>query len=104
MPPLFIAVSTAFLVAVFAAVCIGAWRIHRSQVKLPPLAERAMLAVIFAIVGLQALTYLRADHPQASDARVLAVWIQLVTGFGIAVVAIMSRWLVIRSAPRSSPM
>jgi len=63
-----------------------------------------MLAVIFATVGLQALTYLRTDHPQASDARVLAVWIQLVTGFGLAGVATMSSWFVNRPAPGSTRM
>jgi len=63
-----------------------------------------MLAVIFATVGLQALTYLRTDHPHASDARVLAVWIQLVTGFGTAGVAAMSSWFVNRPTPGSTRM
>jgi len=63
-----------------------------------------MLAVIFGTVGLQALTYLRTDHPQASDARVFAVWIQLVTGFGIAAVATISCWFVNRTTSGSTGM
>jgi hypothetical protein len=97
-PVLFI--TTAFLVGAFLVLCVGAWRIHRGRVRPRPFAERATIAIIFATVGLQALIWLRADQPQASQTRVVAVWLQLLCAFGISSVALVSGRLV---SPRTSP-
>ena len=51
-------------------------------------------AWIFAVVGCQALTWLRADEPVASQARVIGVWVQLLCAFGISGVMLAQGWLV----------
>jgi hypothetical protein len=83
-------VTTAFLVCEFLVLCVGAWRVSRGLIAPRPFAERATIAIIFATVGLQALLWLRADHPQAGEVRVVAVWIQLLCAFGISGVALAS--------------
>jgi hypothetical protein len=52
------------------------------------------LAAIFGLVGWQALTWLRADQPAASEARVIGAWVQLLSAFGISVVMVAHGWLV----------
>jgi hypothetical protein len=87
-------VTTAFLVWAFLVLCVGAWRIHRGRMQPRPFARRATIAIIFATVGLQALIWLDADQPQASQTRVVAVWLQLLSAFGISGVALASGRLV----------
>jgi hypothetical protein len=41
------------------------------------------MAGILALIGWQALTWLRADQPTASQARIIGVWVQLLSTFGI---------------------
>ena len=92
--PLFLYVTTAFLVAAFLFLCVGAWRVRRGRSQVRPFMERAAMAGIFALVGWQALTWLRADQPAASQARVIGVWVQLLSAFGISVVMLAHGWLV----------
>ena len=87
-------VTTAFLVCAFLFLCVGAWRVNRGLSAPRPFAERAAIAIIFATVGLQALVWLGADHPRATEARVVAVWLQLLCSFGISAVALASGRLV----------
>lgn len=87
-------VTTAFLVWAFLVLCVGAWRIHRGRMQPKPFAERATIAIIFATVGLQAVIWLRADQPQASQTRVVAVWLQLLSAFGVSGVVLASGRLV----------
>jgi fucose 4-O-acetylase-like acetyltransferase len=47
-------------------------------------------AYIFFFAGWQAVTWLQSVHPNASQIRYAAVWIQAVCCFGVAVVAFMS--------------
>ena len=99
MPP-FLFVTTAFLVVALLFLCVGAWRVYRRRSQPTPFMERAAMAGIFALVGWQALTWLRADQPGASEARVIGVWVQLLSAFGISVVMVAHGWLV---RPQSNP-
>jgi cytochrome bd-type quinol oxidase subunit 1 len=92
----FLFVTTAFLVGVFLFLCVGAWRIWRGRVQPRPLVERAAIAGIFAVVSWQALLWLRADQPVANQTRVIGVWVQLLSAFGISGVLIAHGWLVHR--------
>jgi len=65
-----------------------------------PFAERAALAVIFGLVGWQALTWVRVDQPAASHARIIGVWVQLLSAFGISAVMIAHGWLAHRPSGR----
>ena len=92
--PLFLYVTTAFLAVAFLFLCAGAWRVRRGRAQVRPFMERAAMAVVFALVGWQALTWLRADQPAASQARVIGVWVQLLSALGISVVMVGHGWLV----------
>ena len=92
----FLLVTTGFLVGVFLFLCVGAWRIYRGHVQPRPFVERAAIAGIFAVVGWQALTWLRADHTVTNQARVIGVWVQLLSAFGISGVLLAHGWLVHR--------
>jgi hypothetical protein len=96
----FLYVTTAFLVGAFLFLCVGAWRVLRGREQPRPFIERAAMAGIFAVVGWQALTWLRVDRGVASQARVIGVWVQLLCAFGIAAVMIVQGWLV---HPRATP-
>jgi hypothetical protein len=87
-------VTTAFLVWAFVFLCVGAWRIHRGRMQPRPFAERAAVAIIFGTVGLQAVLWLRADQPGASPTRVVAVWLQLLSAYGISGIALACGKLV----------
>jgi hypothetical protein len=93
MPP-FLFVTTAFLIAAFLFICMGAWRVYSGRSPQRPLMERAAMAIICGVIGWGAMTWLRADHPTASEARVIVVWVELITAFGISVVMIAEGWLV----------
>ena len=45
---------------------------------------RASMLLVFVPVGLHALYWLWAGHPEASQARHAAVWVQAAIGFGIS--------------------
>jgi cytochrome bd-type quinol oxidase subunit 1 len=90
----FLYVTTAFLVGAFLFLCVGAWRVFRGHDQPRPFIERAAMAGIFAVVGWQALTWLRADQATASQARVVGVWVQLLCAFGISAVMIAQGWPV----------
>jgi hypothetical protein len=92
----FLFVTTAFLLGFFLFLCVGAWRIYRGHVQPRPFVERAAIAIVFALVGWQALIWLRADQPVASQARVIGVLVQLLSAFGISGVLIAHGWLVHR--------
>jgi hypothetical protein len=63
----FLFVTTAFLAGAFLFLCVGAWRVFRGRERPRPFMERAAMAGIFATVGWQALTWLRADQAVASQ-------------------------------------
>lgn len=86
-------VSTAFLVAVFLFFCAGAWRIYNGRADRRPRMERAAMVVVFGLVGWQALMWLRADQTGASQARVIGVWVQLLSAFGVAGLMLLYGWL-----------
>jgi cytochrome bd-type quinol oxidase subunit 1 len=96
----FLYVTTAFLVGAFLFLCAGAWRVFRGRGQPRPFMERAAMAGIFAMVGWQALTWLRGDQAVASQARVIGVWVQLLCAFGIAGVNLAQGWL---AHPRANP-
>ena len=52
-----------------------------------------MMAVVFGLVGWQALMWLRVGHPEASQGRHIGVWLQLVSAFGIAGLTLVKSWL-----------
>ena len=95
---LFLFAYTAILVVAFLFFCVGAWRVYRGRSQPRPFMEYAAMAVIFALVGWQTLTWLRTDQPTASQAQIIAVWLQLVSAFGISLVMVALGWL----APRPS--
>jgi len=66
-----------------------------------PLIEYLGMAFFCAWLGWQAVGWLRADHPAASVIRFAGVWVQLVSGFGIAGVMIVYAFRRL-SAKRSS--
>jgi hypothetical protein len=92
--PRFLFATTAVLIVAFLFLCIGAWRVYRGRSQPRPLMERAAMAVIFALVGWQALIWLRADQPAASQVRIIVVWVQLLSALGISVVMVAQGWLV----------
>lgn len=97
----FLYVTTAFLVGAFLFLCVGGWRVLRGRDQPRPFMERAAMATIFAVVGWQALTWLRVDQPLASHARVIGVWVQLLCAFGISGVMLGQGWLVhLRTRPK----
>ena len=98
--PILLYVTTACLAAAFVFFCVGAGRIDGGHSKPRPFAERAALAVIFGLVGWQALTWVRADQPAASQARIIGVWVQLFSAFGISGVMIAHGWLAHRPPAR----
>jgi cytochrome bd-type quinol oxidase subunit 1 len=90
----FLYVTTAFLVGAFLFLCVGAWRVFHGRERPRPFMERAAMAGIFAVVGWQALTWLRADQAVTGQARVIGVWVQLLCAFGIAGVMLAQGWFV----------
>jgi hypothetical protein len=83
MSPIVIA-STGLLIVVFVVLFVGACRISQGRAQVRPFLERASIAVVFGLVGWQALMWLRVDHSAASRLRVLSVWAQLLCSFGIS--------------------
>ena len=95
--PLFLYVTTAFLVAAFLFLCdhygVEAQDAFTVTKNVIAGADKAKLPE-FRAVRWQAQTWLRADQPAASQARVLGVWVQLLSAFGISVVMLAHGWLV----------
>ena len=56
------------------------------------------MAILFGIVGWQALGWLRADHSFAAEVRVIGAWVQLLAAFGIAGVMLAHGWFTPRRA------
>jgi hypothetical protein len=56
------------------------------------LVARVAAAALFALVGWQAVTWLRAGHPDASQIRCAAVWAQMLVGFGLAALLVLTSW------------
>ena len=92
--PIFLFATTAFLVVAFLFLSVGAWRVYRGRSQPRPFMERAAMAGIFALIGWQALTWLRAEQPAATQARIIGVWVQLLSALGISLVMVAHGWLV----------
>jgi hypothetical protein len=93
--------STAFLITVFALFSAATWRLYRWQGKPRPAIEYLLMATVFGAIASQALTWLGATHPEASEARHASVWLQLITASGITVLmAVCALLSFTRRAPR----
>jgi hypothetical protein len=77
-------VVSAFFVGSFLFFSVGTWRIYTGRTQVRPLIERMAIAIIFGLVGWQAVTWLRDGHPEANQTRHILVWVQLMCSFGIA--------------------
>jgi len=86
-------VQSVFLSLAFGFFGLGAWRLYRGQPRRRPPMEFVAMAALFAVLAWQALSWLSGGHGDATAARHVAVWIQLVTACGITVAALASAWL-----------
>ena len=82
-------VVAAGLVATFIYFAVGAWRMFRREIPVPPQRERLSIGIIFGLVGWQAVGWLRGEHPDAATVRWVGVWLQLLCAFGIATLMIV---------------
>lgn len=100
MPAIFW-VSSAGLVGVLAFILVRLFT-GRTIVR-SPIEGLSSAAIIILLVGWPAVQWLRAGHPDETETRYIAVWVQASSAFGIAVLMLLGAWLSRNSAAQPQP-
>ena len=83
-------ISTAGLVAVLAFVAVKVF--GREPMRGSRLQGISIAGIIILLVGWPAVQWLRVGHPEATQVRYAAVWVQAVCAFGTALLFLVSAW------------
>ena len=82
---------------------MGTWQFYKGRRLAKPLMEYVVMALLSGGVGWQAVLWLQTSHPEASQLRHVGVWLQLVSGFGLATLMLLNGWIA-RFRVRSNVM
>jgi hypothetical protein len=100
MPAIFW-VSSAGLVGVLGFLLVRLFT-GRTIVR-KPLEGLSSAAIVILLVGWPAVQWLQAGHPDATETRYIAVWVQAFSAFGIAALMLLGAWLSRGVGLRSRP-